>query len=90
MDIETYSASRVEKLSDILREFHHLGLLHGDTYPRNMMVVEGQLRDRVLWIDFNCAQVVQKDDLPYWAQHQFDMERGLMDEFALFIVGWLP
>lgn len=86
MELDTYSASRVEALADILREFHELGLIHGDPYPRNMMVVESQPKDRILWVDFDCAQVVQKEDLPSWAKFELNMERRIMDEFAQFIV----
>ena len=37
-----------------LAQIHNAGVLHFDTFPRNMLVVPGT--ERAVWIDFSCAQ----------------------------------
>jgi len=37
-----------------LEKIHNAGILHFDTYPRNMLVVPGSRR--AVWIDFSCSQ----------------------------------
>lgn len=64
-----------------------MGLLHNDTFPRNMMVVRQQPRDRVVWIDFDCAQIVQRGKCEEWTEKSFFEEGELMAEFAEFLVG---
>jgi serine/threonine protein kinase len=51
-----------------LERIHAARVLHGDTFPRNIMVVRNEGADmmvprfRVVWIDFDCASVWPDDD----------------------------
>jgi hypothetical protein len=38
-----------------LTKIHYAGILHFDTFPRNMLVVPGT--ERGVWVDFSCAQL---------------------------------
>ena len=70
--IDNYSEDNLNRFSQVLREFHEMGLLHGDPYPRNMLVVRQQPRDRIIWIDFDCAQIVQRGNCKDWTERKFD------------------
>ncbi|ATY60362.1 kinase-like domain [Cordyceps militaris] len=82
---ENFLDDNIKRLSQTLQEFHEMGLLHGDTFPRNMMVVRQQPRDRVLWIDFDCAQIVQRGKCEEWTEKSFSFEGEMMAEFAEFL-----
>ncbi|KAM3455347.1 hypothetical protein NHJ6243_008555 [Beauveria neobassiana] len=50
----------IDRIEDALcnpRRVPNIGLLHGDPYPRNMMVVQGTPRDRVFWLDFDSSSI---------------------------------
>lgn len=50
-----YIETRRRKFIDGINEIHKALIEHGDVYPRNMMIVEGD-PERVVWIDFDRAQ----------------------------------
>lgn len=85
MDLSTFSAARMDKLVDILRRIHGAKVLHGDPYPRNMMVVPGN-SDRVLWIDFDWAQTFSAC-LTRRQEEWFAEEVDMMEYFAQALVG---
>jgi Lipopolysaccharide kinase (Kdo/WaaP) family len=84
LDLSTYSKDRMDKLVSILRDIHKAGILHGDPYPRNMMVARGN-PDRVLWIDFDRAQLLPAT-LTARQQELVDDENEMVDYFAKMIV----
>jgi len=52
---ENVRADHIVSLVRGLVRIHDAGVLHGDPYPQNMLVVPGS--SRAVWIDFSCAQV---------------------------------
>ncbi|KAK3191483.1 hypothetical protein K4F52_002298 [Lecanicillium sp. MT-2017a] len=85
IDLSNYTEERAARLSKILLEINSIGILHCDIYPRNMMVVEGEAgtgQERVLWVDFDCAQVIPPEFSPEHAHYLFDLEKRLMECFA--------
>ncbi|PWY91796.1 hypothetical protein BO94DRAFT_461492 [Aspergillus sclerotioniger CBS 115572] len=84
MDLSTFSESRLTQLERILHEIHEAGVLHGDPDPRNMMVCAGRngRQDRVLWIDFDLAQLPPGGYLSLRQQMWLQEENDLMDYFV--------
>jgi Lipopolysaccharide kinase (Kdo/WaaP) family len=80
LDLLTFSAARLQQLVTIMNEIHQANILHGDPYPRNMMVVSGET-ERVLWIDFDRAQTYTAP-LTERQQKGLDFEAELVAEFA--------
>jgi serine/threonine protein kinase len=80
IDLSTFSKDRLDKLVSILKEIHGAKILHRDPYPRNMMVVPGN-PDRILWIDFDRAQIYSNPLTPR-QREWFDGEAELMKELA--------
>lgn len=58
--LANFSEHRLKELRQILDDIHHAQVLHGDPYPRNMMIVSGE-HDRVLWVDFDSAQTFPEE-----------------------------
>lgn len=79
LDLSTFSESRLAQMRCILRDIHEAGVLHDDTDPRNMMVCPGchGNPDRVLWIDFDSAQLLPEDNLSprqqMWLQEESEL-----------------
>lgn len=89
LDLESFTQERLDRIHKILFEFLEAGLLHGDVFPRNMMVVPSSPDGRVLWIDFDCAQRItrgQSKDL----DSLIDEDAELMNDFAMRLVGPHP
>ncbi|KAI9373879.1 hypothetical protein BJX61DRAFT_551965 [Aspergillus egyptiacus] len=64
LDLSTYSPQVVTEFRRILDTIHRAKVMHGDTYPRNMMVCSdfrGSGRAKMLWIDFDNAQTFPED-----------------------------
>ncbi|EGX87775.1 Protein kinase-like domain [Cordyceps militaris CM01] len=81
IDLSNFSQDNIDTLSEILFEFHEAGLIHGDPYPRNMMVVQGvQTPDRVFWLDFDHSQMINKTCES--SQTRLELEKELMTGFA--------
>ncbi|ATY64299.1 serine threonine kinase [Cordyceps militaris] len=72
--LNNFSQDNVNRLCSILAEFHQAGLLHGDPYPRNMMVVQGKLKDRVFWLDFDSSKVVDRQTCSEQVERQLEDE----------------
>ncbi|KAJ6185716.1 hypothetical protein N7519_007017 [Penicillium mononematosum] len=53
IDLSNFSLRYLRQLRHILDEIHDAGVLHGDPYPRNMMISADQCK--ALWIDFDSA-----------------------------------
>lgn len=91
LDLSTFSESRLAQMRCILHDIHKAGILHGDTDPRNMMVCPGchGKPDRVLWIDFDSAQLLPEDNLSPRQQMWLQEESEPMDCFAESLVSLL-
>ncbi|KAL2001942.1 hypothetical protein VTN02DRAFT_958 [Thermoascus thermophilus] len=83
INLSTFSEERIAKLHAILRSIHAAGVYHGDLYPRNMMVQMDT--DRVLWIDFDCAQTFPEGSIPERQQQWIQGEDKFMGEFVEFL-----
>ncbi|KAL2821688.1 hypothetical protein BJX63DRAFT_418052 [Aspergillus granulosus] len=84
LDLSTFSESRLIQMERILQDIHEAGVLHGDPDPRNMMICPGRCGkpDRVLWIDFDRAQLLPEDNLSARKKRWLRNENELMDYFA--------
>ncbi|EGX87961.1 hypothetical protein CCM_09584 [Cordyceps militaris CM01] len=84
IDLSNFSRERMAKLREILLEFHKIGVAHGDTYPRNMMIAPGSpgKEDRVLWVDFDSAQTLQPENLSEIDRDWIHEETEMMDYFS--------
>lgn len=82
----TTPPKRAEGFLHQIKEIHKAGILHDDPHPRNMMVF-GDDPDRVMWIDFDRAQV---DDGVFYTsetlQEMLDEEDILVAEVGPMIV----
>ncbi|EGX87745.1 Protein kinase-like domain [Cordyceps militaris CM01] len=74
IDFNNYTLDKMDRLCAMLTEFHSVGLLHGDPYPRNMMVVPGTPRDRVFWLDFDSSSVEDRTTGDEDTERQFQRE----------------
>lgn len=54
IDLSNFSLQYLREFTQILKDIHLAGILHGDPMPRNMVVSKDQ--GRVLWIYFDSAQ----------------------------------
>lgn len=84
ISLSNFSKHRLEELRHILYEMHQIRILHGDSYPRNM-VVSGE-QDRVLWIDFDSAQTFSEDFLSPRQEKWFKEEVEMMEYFVEALV----
>lgn len=84
IDLSNFSDKYLLKFRDILSEINRVGILHDDTYPRNMMISSGEQaeNDRVLWIDFDSAQTLPLDSLSQRHKEWFQSEARMMQEFV--------
>ncbi|PYI31876.1 hypothetical protein BP00DRAFT_435746 [Aspergillus indologenus CBS 114.80] len=82
IELKNYTKERAETLRDTLFEMNQMKILHGDIYPRNMMVCLGG-QERVLWIDFDVSRTLPEDkSLTEEQQRWFDLEARLMNSFV--------
>ncbi|CAG7949299.1 unnamed protein product [Penicillium nalgiovense] len=59
-ELSNYTEQRAHKLQELLTEIHEAGIVHLDPYPRNVLI-QGD-SDRVLWIDFELAQIFDPEN----------------------------
>ena len=85
IDLTNYTKDRAVALQNIIREIHKARVVHGDPYPRNMMVQPET--DRVLWIDFDRAQTLPYGPLDFYVQDWFEMDVGMTDQLMDELVG---
>lgn len=83
IDLSNFSKERLEKFQEILAEIHEAWVLHGDFFPRNMMVQDGT--GRTLWIDFDRAQTYTPGVITDRQRSWFKEEREYIEEFAEFL-----
>ena len=84
MDLTTYSKERMEKAVSTLQRIHAAGVLHGDPFPRNIMIT-GKNPGRVVWIDFDRAHTYTgklTDHEKWWMNH----EKAMIDQLATKLV----
>ncbi|EJP70486.1 ChaC-like protein [Beauveria bassiana ARSEF 2860] len=84
--ISNFSEHNLARFAQVLSEFHQMELLHGDSLPRNMLVVKQEPRDRIVWIDFDCSQIVQRGKCQDYTETKFIQEEELMTEFVEFLL----
>ncbi|KAM3463941.1 hypothetical protein NHJ6243_002903 [Beauveria neobassiana] len=84
--ISNFSDHNLARFAQVLSEFHQMGLLHGDSLPRNMLVVKQEPRDRIVWIDFDCSQIVQRGKCQDYTETKFIQEEELMTKFVEFLL----
>ncbi|CRG82904.1 Periodic tryptophan protein 2 homolog [Talaromyces islandicus] len=88
IDLSNYTKEQITQLRQILDDIHQAGVLHHDTYPRNMCVSESQ--DRVLWIDFDSAQTFSKERpiserQKMWFKNEVGLVEEIFDSLVMFI-----
>lgn len=88
IQISNFTQDKIDRLSQILFDFHDVGLLHGDVYPRNMMVVQGTPHDAVFWLDFDSSRLVDREKSDEKTEKKFIQERAIMKEFATGLVSF--
>ncbi|KGQ11877.1 Cation transport regulator-like protein 2 [Beauveria bassiana D1-5] len=88
--ISSFSEHNLARFAQVLSEFHQMGLLHGDSLPRNMLVVKQEPRDRIVWIDFDCSQIVQRGKCQDYTETKFIQEEELMTKFVEFLTCVAP
>lgn len=79
IDLDNFTQDNMDRLCPILAEFHIIGLLHGDPYPRNMMGVQGTPRARVFWLDFDSSSI---EDRTIHDEHTEMLFRQELEEMA--------
>lgn len=84
--LDTYSKERAEGFVHGIREIHKAGVMHYDSPPRNMMVFDKD-PGRVMWIDFDRAQV---DDGVFYSpktiQKDLQEEDEIVNEIGQMLV----
>ena len=86
IDITNYTKDRAVALQTIIREIHKVRVVHGDPYPRNMMVQPDT--GRVFWIDFDRAQTLPYGPLNFYVYDWFKMDIGMTDQPMEELVGF--
>lgn len=89
IELSNFSEQRLATLREILNDIHQANVLHGDAYPRNMMVSVGESGpERVLWIDFDSAQTFPEGgELSPLHKRWIGDEVELVDYFVDALVG---
>jgi predicted Ser/Thr protein kinase len=59
---ETVNIQTACNLLEGLSKIHKAGVLHDDSFRRNMMVMPGPSGKRAVWIDFSCAHVTRQSE----------------------------
>ncbi|OJD12573.1 hypothetical protein AJ78_06851 [Emergomyces pasteurianus Ep9510] len=65
---------------DGMNAIHEALVEHGDVYPRNMMIVEGD-PERAIWIDFDRAQRFNRE-LSGRQKEWIGFEKAILNEMA--------
>ncbi|KAJ5972480.1 uncharacterized protein N7479_002398 [Penicillium vulpinum] len=76
-DLSNYTEQRARNLQRLLIKIHEVGIVHLDPYPRNMLI-QGD-SDRVLWIDYEIAQIFDPENSEH--PRLFAAEREFIDAF---------
>jgi serine/threonine protein kinase len=66
-----------------LAKIHHAGILHDDTFKRNLMIVRDE--DRGIWTDFSCAQRGLEVNLA----EEMESAQGIILELVNRSIFWL-
>lgn len=84
LDWSNYSEKRMENFIDGMNAIHEALVEHGDIYPRNMMIVEGD-PERAIWIDFDRAQTFNRE-LSDRQKEWIGFEKAILNEMADYMV----
>ncbi|PWY91638.1 hypothetical protein BO94DRAFT_623054 [Aspergillus sclerotioniger CBS 115572] len=72
--LHNFSETRMDNFITGIQAIHQALVLHGDTKPRNMMVLKNE-PERIMWIDFDRAETYDEDSIT-------DRQRGFLAEEA--------
>ena len=68
-----------------IQEIHKAHILHNDPFPRNMKVVKDD-PERVVWLDFDRAEIYDENQLDEWVTKLLEEERAIVADFHRFLV----
>ncbi|PWY96197.1 hypothetical protein BO94DRAFT_2299 [Aspergillus sclerotioniger CBS 115572] len=74
-----WSPQRVEPLLAALDQIHQAGVIHNDAYPKNILILQRQEGERIVWIGFDVSIVFvegRRDKLNY--DDEVDLENQLI------------
>ena len=80
-DYPNYTDARAQSLIEGTNEIQAAGVMHGDVYPRNMMVFEDEVdpeRKRAMYVDFDSAQTYNLDRIPDRQKEWMQIENGVV------------
>lgn len=76
-----YTEKRMHNFVSGIREIHKALVLHADTSPRNMMIVENNPK-RAVWLDFDRTQTYHADSLGERQKFFIEMEALEVSQFT--------
>ena len=82
-----WSPQVVEPLFTALDHIHQAGVIHNDSYPKNILVVPEQQRQRIVWIDFDVSILFvegRREKMSY--DDEVDLENQLIRSSLLRLV----
>jgi hypothetical protein len=81
-----YSDERIRAAIKGLREIHRSLVHHHDVYPKNILIVHGQL-ERVVWVDFDITITFSnKESMGYREEQHCEQEIKLVESFGELLV----
>ncbi|WEW57294.1 hypothetical protein PRK78_002759 [Emydomyces testavorans] len=86
MNCVTYTKERMAKAIDGIQQVHSALVEHNDPYPKNIMIVPGNV-ERVVWIDFDVA--ITYPDSTYIRDRErgwLEMETSRVEDFGVKLV----
>jgi tRNA A-37 threonylcarbamoyl transferase component Bud32 len=85
LSIETATKERMAKFTEGLQAIHDAGIIHFDTYARNMMV-DSSKSDKVVWLDFDRARTLDDTRLSDREKELIYDEQACMRAFQSLVV----
>ena len=84
--IDNFTPQRNMRFHQALLDIHRCGVVHCDAWPRQMMVQHNS--DRILWLDFDCAQTFPPTHIPERWQKSMKREEELVEYFLNALVSF--
>lgn len=89
--LHNYTTERADRFIEGIKEIHKALIFHGDTKPRNMLLVKDDPDpDRVIWIDFDRADTYHEDQITERQRSFLREEEGIVVSFKHHMVSVLP
>ncbi|KAJ9240620.1 hypothetical protein DTO271D3_6580 [Paecilomyces variotii] len=80
--LHNYTTERADRFIEGIKEIHKALIFHGDTKPRNMLLVKDDPDpDRVIWIDFDRADTYHEDQITERQRSFLREEEGIVVSF---------